>query len=65
MTTFQIVACSVLALAVIWQYLPALKLPARQTNVIRQIESVIAIRDSSQAPEVKTACHALLQALLR
>ena len=65
MTTFQIVACSVLALTVIWQYMPALKLPARQPNVIRQIESVIAIRESSQTPEVKTACHALLQALLR
>lgn len=65
MTTFQMVAVGVLALTVVWQYLPALKLPTRKPNVMGQIESVIEIRESSQTPEVKSACNALLQALLR
>lgn len=65
MTTFQMVAVGVLALTVAWQYLPSLKLPGRKTNVISQIESVIAIRESSTTPEVKSACNELLQALLR
>lgn len=66
MTTFQMAAVGVLALTILWQYLPALpKWPGRKPNVMKQIESVIAIREESSTPEVKSACNALLQALLR
>lgn len=66
MTTFQLVAIGLLVASIAWHYMPALpKWPERKPNVMRQIESVVAIRDESAAPEVKTACNALLQALLR
>lgn len=66
MTTFQYVAIGLLVASVAWNYLPALpKWPARKANVMGQIESVIGIREESSSPEVKSACNALLQALLR
>lgn len=65
MTTFQIVALCLLAASLAWQYMPALKLPSRKPSTLRQIESVIAIRDEATTPEVTSACNALLQALLR
>lgn len=68
MTPFQIGALCLLAVAVAWNYLPALsfRLPAMQPkpNTMRQIEQVLAIKESSTSPKVQEACHALLQALI-
>jgi hypothetical protein len=63
MTQTQIILCVVTVLAFAWAYLPAIKLPKR--GAMRDIESVIAIRDSATSPEVKAACQSLLQALLK
>lgn len=68
MTTFQIAAIALFVCSVAWAYipkLPALHLPTRKPNVMRQLEAVIRIRDEAASPEVKTACNALLQQLLR
>lgn len=66
MTTFQIVAIGLLVATVAWNYLPALPAwPKRKPNVMKQIESVISIRDQATSPAVTTACNELLQALLR
>lgn len=66
MTTFQIAAIGLLVATVLWQYMPALPAwPKRKPNVMSQIEAVIGIREQATAPEVKSACNALLQALLR
>lgn len=63
MTTTQIILAAVTAAAFAWAYLPAIKLPKR--GAMRDIEAVIAIRDSASSPEVKAACQSLLQALLK
>ena len=65
MTTFQIVAISLLVASIGWQYIPAISWPARRPNVLKQIEAVISIREQAISPEVKAACNELLQALLR
>lgn len=66
MTTFQIVAIALLVASLAWNYMPALPAwPARKPDVMKQIAAVISIRDQASAPEVKSACNALLQALLR
>lgn len=66
MSMFQIVALCLLAAAVAWNFLPALsfKLPTRKPNTMRQIEQVLAIKESSTSPKVQDACQALLQALI-
>lgn len=61
MTTTQIVLAAVTVAAFVWAYLP--KLPTR--GAMKDIEAVIAIRDSATSPEVKAACQSLLQALLK
>lgn len=64
MTPFQIVSLSILAVVVLVQYvLPHLKVPKR-TNTMQQIEAVIAIKESSNNPQVVEACSSLLKALL-
>ena len=67
MTPFQIGAIALLVGSLAWVYLPRLswRLPQRKPNVMKQIEAVIRIRDDAASPDVKTACNALLQALLR
>lgn len=71
MTTFQIVSLSVLGAVVLWQFvlpnLPSLRLPAlpKADQTLKHLEAVIRIRDASSASEVKSACNALLQALLK
>lgn len=68
MTAFQIVSLAVLGAVLLWQFvLPKVstfRLP-KQDNVLRHLESVIHIRESSPSPEVKAACNALLQSLLK
>ncbi len=70
MTKFQILAVATLGAALVWQFvipkLPALSLPIlrRKDATLQHLEAVIRIRESSSASEVKTACNALLQALL-
>lgn len=64
MTPFQIVALSILALVLVVQFaLPNMKLPKR-SSTMRSIESVIAIKESSNNPQVVEACSQLLKALL-
>lgn len=66
MTTFQIVAlCILFAVAAANYVLPNLRVPARKPNSLKQIEQVLAIRDTAQSPKVKSACQELLQALLQ
>lgn len=65
MTPFQMLALAVLAGVVFFQFvLPHVKFPAKKTNTLKQIESVIAIKESSPNPKVVDACNLLLQALL-
>lgn len=65
MTTFQMISLGVLALVLVGQFVvPNLKLPTRKPSTMKQIESVIAIKESSNNPKVIDACSQLLQALL-
>lgn len=65
MTTFQMIALGVLGLVLVGQFvLPNLKLPAKKPSTMKQIESVIAIKEASNNPKVIDACSQLLQALL-
>lgn len=64
MTTFQIIALCLLGASVVWQYVPAVKLPTKKPSTLQQIEAVLRIRDEATNPEVTGACNALLQALL-
>lgn len=71
MTKFQIIALATLGAALVWQFvipkLPALSLPAfrKKDSTLQHLEAVIRIRDNTASSEVKTACNALLQALLK
>jgi hypothetical protein len=67
MTPFQVGAIALLVASLAWVYVPRLSfsLPQRKPSVMKQIAAVIGIRDEASSPEVKTACNALLQALLR
>lgn len=66
MTTFQIVAIAILVASLAWNYLPALPAwPKRKPSVMKQLESVIRIREESNSTKVKEACNELLQALLQ
>lgn len=65
MTAFQMIALGVLGLVLVGQFvLPNLKMPAKKPGTMKQIESVIAIKESSNNPKVIDACSQLLQALL-
>jgi hypothetical protein len=64
MTPFQIISLSILAVVVIWQFVvPNVKLPKR-SNTMHSIEAVMAIKESSNNPQVVEACSQLLKALL-
>lgn len=65
MTQMQILSLAIVAAVAAYMYLPSLKWPASKPSSMRQIESVLAIRDSNSSPEVRKACTALLQALLQ
>jgi hypothetical protein len=67
MTTVQILALVAVLVAVVLTYLPlhTLKLPAGKPSVLKQIEAVVAIRDSRTDEPVVTACNTLLAALLQ
>ena len=65
MTPFQIVALSVLAAVVFFQFaLPHIKWPEKKVDTMKNIQSVIAIKESSTNVKVVEACNTLLQALL-
>lgn len=64
MTPFQLIALSILAVVVLVQFvLPNVKLPKR-SSTMHSIEAVIAIKESSNNPQVVEACSQLLKALL-
>jgi hypothetical protein len=67
-TTFQIVSLCVLGAVVLWQFvvphLKGISLP-KGDPILRCLDAVIRIRESSSSPEVKAACNSLLQALLK
>lgn len=69
MTAFQIIALATLGVALVWQFvlpnLPALPAMKKKDATLQHLEAVIRIRDMAASPEVKTACNALLQALLK
>ena len=65
MTITQIVSLLVVAGVGAYFYLPGIKWPAAKPSNVRQIQAVLAIRDSSPSPEVHKACTALLQALIQ
>ena len=65
MTTMQIVGVCVAVGVAVYLYFPSIKWPAAKPSTVRHIESVMAIRDSNQSPEVRKACTTLLQALLQ
>jgi hypothetical protein len=70
-TRFQIIALATLGAALVWQFvipkLPPLSLPLlkKKSTTLQHLEAVIRIRDTTASAEVKTACNALLQALLK
>lgn len=63
MTQMQILSLVIAAAVAAYFYLPGIKWP--KPSSMSQIESVLAIRDSTTSPEVRKACTALLQALLQ
>jgi hypothetical protein len=63
MTPIQIASLVGVALAAVYFYAPKLQFP--KPSSLSQIESVLAIRDTTTNPEVRAACSALLQALLK
>ena len=66
MTSFQLIALAILGVVVVVNYvLPHVRLPSKKPSAMRQIEQVLAIRESSTSPKVKSACQELLQALLQ
>lgn len=66
MTTYQILGILAVAAVAAWQYIPwgKLSLPASNPSVMRDIASVVAIRESHAAPEIRKACNDLLRILL-
>lgn len=65
MTPFQMLSLAVLAGVVIVQFvLPHVKFPEKKVDTLKQIQSVISIKESTANPKVVEACNSLLQALL-
>lgn len=69
MSLYQIGALCVLAAVLAWNFLPSLslKLPTFHSapSALKQIEQVIAIKNSSTNPKVQEACQLLLAALIQ
>ena len=65
MTPIQIASLVAVAVVAAYFYLPALKLTRSKPSSLAQIESVLSIRDTTTSQEVREACSALLQALLK
>jgi hypothetical protein len=63
MTPIQIASLVGVAALAAYFYLPRIQIP--KPSSMSQIESVLAIRDNTNNPEVRAACSALLQALLK
>jgi hypothetical protein len=70
MTTVQILSLAAVLAAVVFTYLPlnALRLPVSskaKPSTLKQIESVVAVREANADPAIISACNALLQAMLQ
>ena len=70
MTTVQILSLAAVLAAVVFTYLPlsALRLPVSskaKLSIMKQIESIVAVKEASTDPVVISACNALLQAMLQ
>jgi hypothetical protein len=68
MTTVQILSLAAVLAAVVFTYLPlnALRLPGKtKPSTLKQIESVVAVREANADPAIISACNALLQAMLQ
>jgi hypothetical protein len=65
MNAAQIISIVVLILVVAAVYLPSLLALKVKPSSMKQVQAVLAIRDSTTSPEVRTACSALLHALLQ
>jgi hypothetical protein len=70
MTTVQILALVAVAVAVVLTYLPlnSIKLPVSnksKPSILKQIESIVSVKEASTDAAVVNACNALLQALLK
>jgi hypothetical protein len=68
-TTAQLISVALLVAVAVWAYLPSvlngISLPTSKPQVLKDIESVVRIRNSSRTPEVVTACNQLLAVLLQ
>jgi hypothetical protein len=65
MSAMQIASLVIVAVVAAYFYLPSISWPAAKPSSMKQVEAVLAIRDSSSTPEVRKACTQLLQALLQ
>jgi hypothetical protein len=70
MTTVQILSLVAVLAAVLFMYIPlnALRLPVSskaKPSTLKQIESVVAVREANADPAIISACNALLQAMLQ
>jgi hypothetical protein len=70
MTTVQILALVAVMVALALTYLPlhALKIPVNnksKPSILKQIESIVAVKEANGDAAVINACNALLQALLQ
>lgn len=65
MTPVQIASLVAVALVAAYLYLPNITWPAKSNDSMANIRSVLLIRDSTASQEVRSACSALLQALLK
>lgn len=66
MTTYQILGIAAVAAVAAWQYIPwgKLSIPTVGRSVMKDIASVVGIRESSTSPKVREACNELLRVLL-
>jgi len=67
MTSIQILSMVAVAIAFVATYVPfsAIRLPSvGKPSVLKQIESIVAVREAHAEPAIVNACNALLQAML-
>lgn len=66
MTTYQIIGIAAVLGVALWQYVPwkKISLPAVRPDALKQVASVIAIRESNPSPEIRKACNELLRVML-
>lgn len=67
MSNIQILSMVAVAIAFVATYVPfsSLRLPSvGKPSVMKQVQSIVAVREAHAEPAIVNACNALLQALL-